>query len=79
VGLGPVGLPPVAVAVSKEEHAELLLGPGERLRGVGARAAQVAHRLICSFGDVDRGQFTRPVKAGEFAGVAPIGFDSHWV
>jgi len=69
VALRPVRLAGVAHTVAQHEAQELLLGAAARLDGVGARAAQVADRLVCGRGDVDRFELSGAQQAGELLGV----------
>ena len=73
VRLGPAGLAGVGHAVAQQEHAQLLLGARQRLHRVGARPAEVAHRLVGGLGHVDALQLARAVEAGDLARVDPVG------
>ena len=88
VRLGPAGLAGVGHAVAQQEHAQLLLGARQRLHRVGARPAEVAHRVdacgtlraVClrfapavgGLGHVDALQLARAVEAGDLARVDPL-------
>ena len=49
--------------------------PAPIIHRIAPRPAQIAHRFIGRFGNVDRGQFTGPQESRQFARIALVGLD----
>ena len=75
VGLAPVGLALVAVAVAEQEGFESESATALVINGIGAGTAQIADGLVGGFGDVDTGELAGAQEPGDGAGVALIGFE----
>ena len=75
VGLAPVGLALVAVAVAQQEGLEPEAAAALVINGIGAGAAQIADGFIGGFGHIDAGQFAGAQEPSNRAGVAFIGLE----
>lgn len=75
MGLAPVSLTVVAVAVAQEEGLEAMAAAAQVIDGIGASAAEIADGFIGGLGDVDAGEFACTQESGDGAGIALIGFE----
>ncbi len=75
VGGGPFAFAGVVESVAQEKGVEALLGAGEIVAGIGAGAADVADGLVQHGRDADLGDVAVTEEAGDFAGIALVGFD----
>jgi len=76
MGRPPTALSLVTTAVTQEEAFETMARPAPVIHRIAPRPAQIAHRFIRGFGNLDRGQFTGPQQSRRFAPVAFVGFHS---
>ena len=76
VALSPVGFAVIAKPISKHKHAELLFGSRESLGSIRASAAQIPHRLVPCFRDMNSSEFSGTMKPGESTGITLVRFDA---